>query len=57
LRQIHASGWCGLTIGDSREFIVSFASSGYVALFEIEIEKRNTVTLLALRRPWEEDDR
>jgi plasmid stabilization system protein ParE len=36
-----------------REFIISFGSSGYVALFEIEDE--NTVTILALRHQREDD--
>lgn len=36
-----------------RELIIPFGSSGYVALFEIE--KRNTVTLPAVRHQREED--
>lgn len=36
-----------------REMIIPSGSSGYVALFEIE--KRETVTLLALRHQREED--
>lgn len=36
-----------------REIVISFGSSGYVALFEIE--DRNTVTILAVRHQLEED--
>jgi len=36
-----------------RELIISFGSSGYVALFEIEDDK--TVTILALRHQREDD--
>ena len=36
-----------------RELIIPFGGSGYVALFEIE--KRETVTLLAVRHQREED--
>ena len=36
-----------------RELIIPFGSFGYVALFEIE--KRDTVTLLAVRHQREED--
>ncbi len=37
----------------SRELIIPFADSGYVALFEIE--NANTVTILAVRHQREED--
>ena len=36
-----------------RELIIPFGGSGYVVLFEIE--RRNTVTLLAVRHQREED--
>ena len=36
-----------------REMLISFGSSGYVALFEIEDKK--TVTILAIRHQREED--
>lgn len=36
-----------------REIVISFGSSGYVALFEIEDE--STVTILAVRHQLEED--
>ena len=36
-----------------REFIISFGSAGYVALYEIE--DNNTVTILAIRHQREDD--
>lgn len=36
-----------------REMVISFGSAGYVALFEIE--KENTVTILAVRHQLEDD--
>ncbi|MEJ2768182.1 type II toxin-antitoxin system RelE/ParE family toxin [Mycetohabitans sp. B46] len=47
---------CRKAVGENpflRELIVSFGSSGYVVLFEIEEER--TVTILAVRSQREED--